>query len=277
MSDRIYNEECYSKQYVEGDHLHNAAVCSQIADESLMWNPNEAVYWRKLAVEHAEKQYGKNKLEDVVYYEKLASDYFYGKAAYSSALKWNKKVKKIKVGQLGEHASELLDNELLELELYCCMGKYDELSTVRERIQNLLLRNPDCGETVLYRANLCMAHYKKRDGDLGFIDTAIQIAGKVYGEISMESAEAYRIKALEIWQSAEEGDLERKKEAVELNNKAYHIVTHAKDNGQGSVVLSGIERNMQTMRLPEELSYEELRARIDQILSAGNGKSDNFL
>lgn len=273
MSDRQYNEERYKKQQIEGDDLYNAAVCDQIADESLKWNPSEAVHWRKLAVEHVEKYYGKNKLEDAVYYEKLANDYFHGKASYSPALKWNSKARKIKAAQFGEYALELLENELLELRLYYCMNKQDEMSTARERIKVLLEKNPDCEESVLYKAYLYMAQYKKHDGNLEFADAAMRIAEKVYGEISVETAEVYRIRAIELWHSAEEGDLERKKEAVEWNNKAYYIVTHAKDNGQSSDVLRGIERNMQVMRLPDELSYEELRARVDKML-ADNSEDD---
>lgn len=274
MSDRQYNEERYKKQQIEGDDLHNAAVCDQIADESLKWNPNEAVHWRKLAVEHAEKYYGKNKSEDAVYYEKLANDYFHGKAAYSPALKWNSKAKKIKAAQFGEYALELLENELLELRLYYYMNKQDEMSIARERIKVLLEKNPDCEESVLYKACSHMARYKKHDGNLEFADAAMRIAEKVYGEISVETAEIYRIRAIELWQSAEEEDLERKKEAVELNNKAYYIVTHAKNNGQDSDVLWGIERNMQIMRLSDELSYEELRARVN-IMLADNGENDS--
>ncbi len=59
---------------------------------------------------------------------------------------------------------------------------------------------------------------------------------------------------------------------MELNNKAYYIVTHAKDNGQGSDVLSGIHRNMQFMRLPDEPSYDELRDMVDKMLSADNSE-----
>ncbi len=199
MSDRKYNEERYKKQRIEGDDLHNAAVCDQIADESLEWNPSEAVYWRKLAVEHAEKHYGKNKLENVVYYEKLANDYFYGKAVYGPALKWNSKAKKIKAGQLGNYALELLENEILELKLYYYMNKQDEMSDARGRIKNLLEKNPDCEESVLYKAYLNMARYKKRDGNFEYADAAMRIAEKVYGEISMETAEGDSSKGLETW------------------------------------------------------------------------------
>lgn len=270
MSERKYNEEQYKEQQIVGNDLHNAAVCNQIADESLVWNPNEAVYWRKLAVENAEKHFGKNKLGNTPYYEKLANDYL-EKGSRSQALKWNSKAKKIKIKQLDEYALALLENELFELQVHYLMYNYDEVSNVRERIKILLEKNPDCEETLRYKVYLDMAQYKECDGNFEFADAAMQIAERVYGEICMETAEIYRIKAVETWYFAEERkDQERKKEAVELNNKAYYIATHAKDNGQGSYVLSGIERNMLFMRLPEEPSYEELRAMIDKNLSADN-------
>lgn len=272
MSDRKYNEEQYRKQQITGNDLHNAAVCNQIADESLEWNPNEAVYWRKLAVEHAENHYGKSSIENTSYYEKLASDYL-EQGSRSQALKWNSKARKIKIRQLGEYALALLENELFELQVYGLMYKYDEISNVRERIKILLEKNPDCEETVLYKVYSEMAQHKKSDGNFEFVDAAMRIAEKVYGEISMEMAEIYRIKAIETWQFAEEQeDQERKKEAVKLNNKAYYIATHAKDDGRGSHVLSGIQRNMLFMRLPDELSYEELRAMIEKNLPADNSE-----
>ena len=47
MGDRKYNEEKYLKLQVEDDEEKNALICDQLADGSLMWNPGEAVYWRK--------------------------------------------------------------------------------------------------------------------------------------------------------------------------------------------------------------------------------------
>lgn len=269
MSDRKHNEKQYNEQQITGDDLHNAAVCSQIADESLKWNPNEAVYWRKLAVENAEKHYGKDKIENTIYYEKLANDYS-EKGSFSQALKWVCKSKKIKIKQLSEYALELLENELFELQLYYHMSKYDEIPNVRKRIKILLEKNPDCDETILYKVYLEMAQYKRRDSNFEFADCAMRIAEKVYGEISMETAEIYRIKAIETWQSAV--NKEDKKEAVALNNKAYYIATHAKDNGQGSRVLSGIERNMQIMRLQEENLYDKLPAVKEKVLPTDNAR-----
>lgn len=47
MSDRKRNEEDYRRLQVEGNELKNAMICNRLADDSLMWNPEEAIYWRK--------------------------------------------------------------------------------------------------------------------------------------------------------------------------------------------------------------------------------------
>lgn len=50
MSDRKRNEEDYRRLQVEGNELKNAMICNRLADDSLMWNPEEAIYWRKKAI-----------------------------------------------------------------------------------------------------------------------------------------------------------------------------------------------------------------------------------
>lgn len=189
-----------------------------------------------------EKHYGKTAAEMAVYSEKLALVYL-EKPSFQQVLKWNGRAKKNKVRQLGEWTLELLDNELFELQVRNLMDDKDEVSNVRERIQNLLVKHPDCGEANLYKAYLGMVRYKKVDDNLIFADAALRLAEKGYGEVSMEAAEIYRIKAIQMWMSAE--SQEHKREAVALNNKAYYVVTHAKDSGHGFNILRGIKRNMQ--------------------------------
>ncbi len=71
MGDRKYNEEKYLKLQVEDDEEKNALICDQLADESLMWNPGEAVYWRKKAIEKIENCYGKGDFRNTAYYDKI--------------------------------------------------------------------------------------------------------------------------------------------------------------------------------------------------------------
>ena len=64
MSDRKRNEEDYRRLQVEGNELKNAVICNRIADDSLMWNPGEAIYWRKKAIKKLEEINGKRNIED---------------------------------------------------------------------------------------------------------------------------------------------------------------------------------------------------------------------
>ena len=96
MSERKYNEEKYNKLKVEGDNIKNAAICNDIADDSLTWNPSEAIYWRKKAIEIIEKHYGDSNIENTSYYDKIVNDLL-EKGSYQQAAKWNKKSKKIKI------------------------------------------------------------------------------------------------------------------------------------------------------------------------------------
>jgi len=87
-TERKYNEEDYNNRKIEGDNIKNATICDEIADDSLLWNPNEAAYWRKKAIEHMENQYGKNHIASTVYYDKLVND-LWEKGSFRQALKWN--------------------------------------------------------------------------------------------------------------------------------------------------------------------------------------------
>lgn len=206
MSERKYNEEKYNKLKVEGDDVKNAAICDQIADDNFMWNPSEAAFWRKKAIEHVEKHYGKESMENTVYYDKIVKDLL-EKGSYQQAAKWNNKSKKIKIKAKGEYAFEVLTNELYEMQLNIFLKKYDEIASSVERVKYSLKKNSDGDLSVLYHIYLKLVsiesdHYIYTQEDLGdrvlFADNAIDIAKKIYGEDSIETAEAYRVKAIQI-------------------------------------------------------------------------------
>ena len=72
--ERKSNENEYNNRKIEGDNVQNAAICDEIADDSFTGNSSEAVYWRKKAIEHIEKHYGKNQITNIIYYDKLVND-----------------------------------------------------------------------------------------------------------------------------------------------------------------------------------------------------------
>lgn len=207
MSDRKYNEERYNEMKVEEDDVKNASICDEIADDSLMWNPNEAIYWRKQAIEMMEKHYGNKSIENTAYYDKIVND-FMEQGSYSQAEKWNNKSKKIKRKEKGEYAYETLASELCEMEIYNSQEKFDKVPNVWEHEKISLQKNSDMETAELYNVYLKLLHiwvdykiYTKEELDtidamIEIADKAIDLAQKVYGELNMETAEAYRRKAL---------------------------------------------------------------------------------
>ena len=116
MSDRKRNEEDYRRLQVEGNELKNAMICNRLADDSLMWNPEEAIYWRKKAIKKPEEINGKRNIENTVSYDKLVNDLM-EKGSYKEAVKWNNRSLKIKLKESGVDSSKTIVNSLYKIEL----------------------------------------------------------------------------------------------------------------------------------------------------------------
>ena len=69
MLERKWNEEIYEKKKDKKEEysLHNAKLCEKIADESFLFNYNEAIYWRKKSIEIREKIYGNKSIKNTKY------------------------------------------------------------------------------------------------------------------------------------------------------------------------------------------------------------------
>lgn len=207
MSDRKQNIEWYNKEKTESEE-ENAVLCNKIADESLYWNPSEAVFWRKKAIEIAENLYGKDSLKVTVYYDGIVNDYL-EKGSYKEGIKWNKKSKKIKEKHYGENSRELLTSLVFDSHLYSCLEKYEEAEVSIKKTIFLLEKYCSENSMELYQIYLEMMNlesgynlYAKRTGkeELKDIeecaDKAINIAMQLFGEESLEIAIAYCDKAV---------------------------------------------------------------------------------
>lgn len=248
MSERQYNEEKYNNLKVEGDDIKNAAICDEIADNSYTWNPGEAAYWRKKAIEKMENYYGKDNIANTFYYDKIVND-FLAKNSYKQAEKWNQKSKKIKKLEKGEYAFDIITNEINELQIDISLGKYDEVAECMEHVKESLQRNSDRDPVTLHHIYLDLSFIegnsdvrKVRANDGYFIDHAIELAQKIYGEDSLEVAEAYRKKANGIAYMCR-GEVENEK-ALELFKKA---LTMAKKRGSDGSAL--VQRTFDGMAL----------------------------
>lgn len=247
MSERQYNEDRYNEMRVEGDDLKNAAICDEIADDSFTWNPGEAAYWRKKAIEMAEKHYGKENIANVFYYDKIVED-FLAKNSYKQAEKWNKKSKKIKIKEKGEYAFDVIANELTELRIDIFLKNYGMVPKCMEHIKEALKRNAESDPSVLHKIYLELAFIEGDSGvqevrinDGYFVDHAIELAGELYGKDSLEVAEAYRRKGIGL-RHARQGE-KKNKEALEWFKKA--LLTARAKGTVGSDTVRWIFNNME--------------------------------
>lgn len=247
MSERQYNEEKYNKLKVEGENIKNAAICNDIADESLTWNPSEAVYWRKKAIEIIEGHYGDNNINNTFYYDKIVNDLL-EKGSYQQAAKWNNKSKKIKIKEKGKYAIEVIINDLYELDIDVQTKKYDTVVECMEHVKESLQKNAGYDPIALYDIYLKLA---SKEGDSGirekwgysgyFANQAIGLAQEIYGEDSLEVAEAYRRKAfitMHMWRGEKENE-----ESLVLFKKALLIAIEKGASGGNAVkkIFSSIE------------------------------------
>lgn len=258
MSEREYNEQKYSQLKDEEDNIKNAAICDEIADDSLGWNPSEAVYWRKKAIELAESYYGKENINNTFYYDKIVND-FLEKNSYLQADKWNKKSKKIKIKEKGEYAFEIIKNELFELSINISREKYDQVPACMDHIKEILQKNPGCDSSVLYQIYMELSYAegdsgvrKIRENDGYYIDRVIDLAREIYGEDSLEVVEGYRQKALGLrymWQGEKENA-----EALKIFKKA--LLMAIKKGASGGYAVMAIIRDI-TGCWEREVCYQE--------------------
>lgn len=233
--DRQHNEEEYQKFMKDGTVLDNVILCETIADNNLMWNPGEALYWKKQGITIREKIFGKNNIENTPYYDKIV-EVLLEKGSYKEAIKWNSKSVKIKIKDRGEEFAGLLTNYLLLSEALSLLYAYSESKTAADQAYDMLEKNISAYEqkmaydayiklTYLYaRYNIgANSHNLKvtlQNEVCG--DKSIQIAKAFYGEQSKETAEAIRNKAVTL-----EYD---KQEALALFAEAIKIYMGFKDD-----------------------------------------------
>jgi len=237
MTDRQMYEEEYNTRKVEGDNIHNAFLCDEIADDCSGWDSQEAIYWRKKGIELAEKCYGKNDIRNTVYYDKIAEEYK-DAGYYRQAEKWNLKSKKLKVKEKGKDSYDVLQNELAELELYVRLKEYEKFLSVLGHVNKILETKPDWGKDTLYdvyfkRADAVWGYnnYNKestlRTAEIEYWDDTIQLAQMFFGEDCMELAEVYRNKAF---------CFNKKEERLELFRKAL-LIAIPHEGAQGETVI----------------------------------------
>lgn len=238
-TDRKHNEEEYHKFMKEGIVLDNAILCETIADNNLMWNPSEALYWKKQGIAIREKIFGKNNIENTPYYDKIV-EVLLEKGSYKEAIKWNSKSVKIKVKERGEDFAGLLTNYLLLSEALSLLCVYDESKVAADQAYDILENNISVYDRkTVYEAYIKLTYLYAiynigaRNHNLKVTlqnevcgDKSIEIAKAFYGEQSKETAEAIRNKAVTLEYN--------KKEALDLFAEAIKIYMRLKEDKESA-------------------------------------------
>lgn len=131
------------------------------------------------------------------------------KGSYKEAVKWNNRSLKIKLKELGVDSSKTIVNSLYKIELDLLLKKYEEVADSIDKIILTLQNHQDIALSELYDIYLKLIYIEgsyniyainHNESTLShideFSDKAIMISNKIYGENSIQTVEAYRLKAV---------------------------------------------------------------------------------
>lgn len=244
-NERKWNLERYEQKRQPGEEcLDNALLCEAIAAGEIMSEPLEAIYWQKEALKIREKLYGKNSIENVVQYERLA-EYYLENGNPKSALPFGKKILKIREKVLGNTHIEIAKSYLILSDIYSNAYLRDnhkalECATLAAEIEtvNRCFENPISYKTHLQLAYLYgFRHFKdycpdeaepvKNVEDAGLekehYQLAMESAIQEYGENSVEAAICYQ-RYVHIVESCQEKRLALSAKALEIFYQAEGAV-----------------------------------------------------
>lgn len=224
MLERKWNEEIYEKKKDKKEEysLHNAKLCEKIADESFLFNYNEAIYWSKKGIEIREEIYGNKSIKNTKYYEKLV-EFLVEKGSYKEAIKWNKKSYNVKKkANLSE--LQIIDNIIMFSRIYFyerlnnktnnedeilkyadmayeIMEKYSKLLGEKRRLK-IYLRLIQCYGDY----NFLVPEEKRKFRRFNFcFNEASRLTQSLYTENSIEMAKIYQYQ-IDYKESLENGD-----------------------------------------------------------------------
>lgn len=217
MSERQENLEKYQKEKLQPEIcLENAKLCDDI---SKLWasSDNEAVFWKKKAVEIREKFYGKNNSQLAPYYDE-AAQFFLEMTKHKASLKTCEKSLKIKMKE-NDDFTELLKTYAIMMSAYVVLEDYQKGIECGERILNDSRLKDESASESLISIILSLAYMyelTKQETEMKkWLEYGRDLAVKTCGENCVLAADMYLEIAYDI--------IEDKNEKLELMKRALMI------------------------------------------------------
>lgn len=107
--------ERYEREKFPEAGIENALLCEKYSDEVLPASWDDAIFWLKKSLDIRETLYGKDSLQNISQYERMA--YIYAdKPSHNNALKWYRKALRIREKAVGKSDLSLVED-------YVCIAK----------------------------------------------------------------------------------------------------------------------------------------------------------
>lgn len=114
----------YEKKKEPNDCIENALLCEEYGESLFLSSCDDAVFWFKKSLEIREALYGKNSIENVTQYERIA--YFYAmKPSEKNALNWYRKALRIRESEVGKSDLSLVEDYLCLAEIYRNLNDFE--------------------------------------------------------------------------------------------------------------------------------------------------------
>ncbi|MDE6621933.1 MAG: tetratricopeptide repeat protein [Lachnospiraceae bacterium] len=118
--------ESYEREkFPEDISIENALLCEKYSDELLPASWDDAIFWLKKSLDIRETLYGKDSLQNISLYERMA--YIYAdKPSYNNALKWYRKALRIREKAVGKSDLSLVEDYVCIAQIYRDRKDYEE-------------------------------------------------------------------------------------------------------------------------------------------------------
>lgn len=124
--------ERYEREKLPEEGIENALLCEKYSEEVLPASWDDAIFWLKKSLDIRENLYGKDSLQNISQYERMA--YIYAdKPSHNNALKWYRKALRIREKAVGKSDLSLVEDYVCIAEIY----RHTDIKNYEECAKNI--------------------------------------------------------------------------------------------------------------------------------------------